>query len=138
MTDRKLGIVLFSGTNDKLHAAATLTSGAAAMGVETHLFLTFWGVNAMRKGIEETDLPMSSDYGADAEMVAKLMQEKGAPSWRDVFDMAKSVGDVRIHACAHTMDLMDLELDDLDPMVEDVIGVATFISLTDDAQTLFI
>ena len=27
-----LSIVLFSGTDDKLHAAATITAGAAAMG----------------------------------------------------------------------------------------------------------
>ncbi len=134
----KMSIVLFSGTADRLQAAATMVSGAAAMGVETHLFLTFWGLNALRKDMASKTLPMSADYGQDAENMAKLMHDKGAPGWRDVLGMAREVGDVRVHACAHTLDLMELTLDDLDPMVEDVIGVATFVSQAGDGQVLFI
>ncbi len=134
----KMSIVLFSGTADRLQAAATMISGAAAMGVETHVFLTFWGLNALRKDMAAKTLPMSVDYGQDAENMAKLMEEKGAPGWREVLEMARDVGDVRVHACAHTLDLMDLTLDDLDPMVEDVIGVATFVSQAGDGQVLFI
>ncbi len=134
----KMSIVLFSGTGDKLQAAATMASGAAAMGVETHVFLTFWGLNALRKDMAGKVLPMSADYGQDGENMAKLMQEKGAHSWYDVFGMARDVGDVHFHACSHTMDLMDLTLDDMDPMVEDVIGVATFVSNAGDGQILFI
>ncbi len=134
----KMSIVLFSGTADRLQAAATMVSGAAAMGVETHLFLTFWGLNALRRDMAGKALPMSADYGQDAENMAKLMQEKGAHGWYDVLGMARDVGDVRVHACAHTLDLMDLTLEDLDPMVEDVIGVATFVSQAGDGQVLFI
>ncbi len=134
----KMSIVLFSGTGDKLQAAATMASGAAAMGVETHVFLTFWGLNALRKDMIGKALPMSADYGQEGENMAKLMHEKGAHSWYDVFEMARDVGDVHVHACSHTMDLMDLTLDDLDPMVEDVIGVATFVGSAGTGQILFI
>ncbi len=133
----KLSIVLFSGTADKLQAAATMASGAAAMGVHTDVFLTFWGLNAFRKDMAGKQLPMSADYGQDAENMAKLMQEKGAHGWYEVFGMAKDVGDVHFHACSHTMDLMDLTLDDMDPMVEDIIGVATFVSGV-EGQVMFI
>ncbi len=136
--NRKMAVVLFSGTADKLQAAATMVSGAAAMGVETHIFLTFWGLNAFRKDRAGQPLPMSADYGQEGENVAKLMQEKQVPSWRDVLDMAAEVGDVHVHACAMTLDLMDLTQDDLLPMVEDVIGVATFTGLSEGAQLLFI
>lgn len=134
----KMSIVLFSGTADRLQAAATMASGAAAMGAETHLFLTFWGLNALRKDMAGVALPMSADYGQDAQNMAKLMQEKGAPGWHEVLEMARDVGDVHVHACAHTLDLMDLTLDDLDPMVEDVIGVAAFVGQAGDGQVLFI
>lgn len=44
----RFSIVLFSGTVDKILAATTLTSGAAAMGKKVTLFLTFWGLMAFR------------------------------------------------------------------------------------------
>jgi Uncharacterized conserved protein, COG2210 len=50
----KMSFVAFSGTADKLQALATMVSGAAAMGVETHVFLTFWGLNAFRKDLITT------------------------------------------------------------------------------------
>jgi peroxiredoxin family protein len=134
----KMAIALFSGTADKLQAAATMASGAAAMGVEVHVFLTLWGANAFRKEMVGRELPWSADYGQEGENMAKLMAEKGAHGWYEVFGMAKDVGDVHFHACSHTMDLMDLSLEDMDPMVEDIIGVATFIRMTEDAQVLFI
>lgn len=134
----KLAIVLFSGTADKLQAAATIVSGAAAMEVETHVFLTFWGLGAMRTDAIGAPLPMSADYGQEGENVAKLMQEKGVQPWFEVLREAKAIGPVQVHACSMTMDLMELGKDDLDPMVDDVIGVATFIGMTEGAQVLFI
>lgn len=135
---QKMAFVLFSGTADKLQAAATMVSGAAAMGVETHVFLTFWGLNAFRKTMIDEPLPMSADYGDMGEMMGKLMMDKGVPPWSQVLRDAKDVGDVHVHACAMTLDLMELTQDDLDPMVEDVIGVASFIQLADGASVLFI
>lgn len=135
---RKMAIVLFSGTADKLQAAATMVSGAAAMGVETHVFLTFWGLNTFRKDMVGQPLPMSADYGQMGENVAKLMVEKQVPNWMELLEMAREVGEVHVHACAMTLDLMDMTKEDLVDMVEDVIGVATFVQLSEDAQTLFI
>jgi peroxiredoxin family protein len=133
-----MALVLSSETADKLQAAATMASGAAAMGVETHLFLTFWGLHAFRRSVIGTQLPMSAGYGETAEQMGKLMRDKGVAPWHEVLRDAKDVGDVRFHACAMTADLMDLTEDDLDPMVDDVIGVATFVELSAGARTLFI
>ncbi len=134
----KMAVVLFSGTADKLQAAATMVSGAAAMGVETHVFLTFWGLNAFRKDMIGRRLPMSADYGQDAENMGKLMVEKKVPGWHEVMGMAKDIGDVEIHACSMTLDLLGIGIEDLDPMVKDVIGVATFVGMTEGASVLFI
>lgn len=138
MADSKMAIVVFSGTADKLQAAATMASGAAAMGIETHVFLTFWGVNAFRKSVIKEPLPMSPEYGDMAELMAKLMVEKNVPAWHEVFGMAKEIGDCHFHACTLTLELMGMTLDDLDPMVEDAIGVAAFMGMIPDAKVLFI
>lgn len=130
--------VLFSGTGDRLQAAATMVSGAAAMGCEVHVFLTFWGLMAFQKDQIDTPKPMSPEYGEMGEKMAQIMVEKGAPPWFQVLRDAKEIGDVHIHACALTMDLAGINEADLDPLVDDVIGVATFTGLTDTADTLFI
>lgn len=134
----KLAMVLFSGSVDKLHAAATIASGAAAMGVETHVFLTFWGLDAFRKASIEGMPPMSSEAGDRAEAVAKLMADKGVPPWQEVLRQAHELGDVHVHACAASMEIFELGSEDLDPLVEDTIGVASFMGKAEGAQLLFI
>ena len=46
---KRMSLVVFSGTVDKLTAVATLATGAAAMNMEVDLFLTFWGLEAFKK-----------------------------------------------------------------------------------------
>jgi len=43
-------IVLLSGDMDKVFAAFTLASSAAAAGMNTTIFFTFWGLKAIQKG----------------------------------------------------------------------------------------
>ena len=44
--DEPLNLVLFSGTDDKLEAAAVLAAGAAALGRPVHIFLQYWALRA--------------------------------------------------------------------------------------------
>lgn len=135
---KKMSLVVFSGTADRLQAAATIAAGAAAMGVETHIFLTFWGLTALRASELGNPRPLPAEYGAQAEALRTLMQEKNVPPWHEILRQASEIGDVHVHACAMTADLMGISKEDLDPMVEDVIGVGRFIELADDGQVLFI
>lgn len=48
MDDPTLSLVLFSGTDDKLNAAAVLAVGAAAMGRKVNVFLQYWALGAFR------------------------------------------------------------------------------------------
>src|SRR2546426_214136 len=42
-------IVVFSGDLDKVLAAFVIATGAAAAGLETSMFFTFWGLCALKK-----------------------------------------------------------------------------------------
>ena len=46
--EQPLNLVLFSGTDDKLQAAAVLTAGAAALGTPVNLLLQYWALDAFR------------------------------------------------------------------------------------------
>lgn len=134
----KFSIVLFSGTVDKLMAATILATGAAAMGKEVNIFLTFWGLMGFRKDDWKTNTKMSADFAEYAEMAGQAMQAHQVPSWRQTLEDAMEIGTINIYACGMTMDLFGLKLDDLEPIVKDVAGVAGFVSMSEGGQSLFI
>jgi peroxiredoxin family protein len=49
------------------------------------------------------------------------------------------IGNVKVYACSMTMELFDLKLEDLEPVVTEVTGVATFVERAKEGKmTLFI
>ncbi len=137
--EERMSLIVFSGTVDKLMAASILTTGAAAMGMEVEVFLTTWGLEAFRKDNYKTNMRVSKDFEDFAPVMMEQMQVKKVPSWMDNFKGAKEIGDVRIYACSMTMELFGMKLTDLEPIVDDVTGVATFVERAKEGRiTLFI
>ncbi len=135
----KLAIVVFSGTVDRLLPAAIIASGGVAMGMDVELFLTFWGLNAFRKDSVNSNTRFSKDYEDMAPLMMQVMKNKNVPSWFEMLKRAKEIGNVKVHACAMTYDLLDMKKEDLADIVDDVIGVGEFISIAKDAKiTLFV
>jgi len=138
MEDR-MSLIVFSGTVDKLMAASILATGGAAMGLEVELFLTTWGLEAFRKGHYKTNRKVSKDFEEYGPVMMEQMMVKKVPSWMENLMGAKEVGDVKIYACSMTMELFDMKLSDLEPIVDEVTGVATFVERAKDGKiTLFI
>jgi len=71
-------------------------------------------------------------------MMEQMMAKK-VPSWMDNLKGAMEIGDVKIYACSMTMELFGMKLEDLEPIVTDVTGVATFVERAKEGRiTLFI
>ena len=134
----KFSMVVFSGTVDRLMAASIMATGAAAMGKKVRLFLTFWGLMAFRKGDWQTNRRISKDFEDLAEAAAQAMAARKVPSWLETLQGAMEVGDVTVEACGMTMDLFGLKLDDLEPVVTGISGVANFVNEIEGGQVLFI
>ena len=135
----RMSLIVFSGTVDKLMAASILATGAAAMGLEVEVFLTTWGLEAFRKDNYKTNTKVSKDFEEYAPVMMDQMMAKRVPSWMENFKNAMEVGDVKIYACSMTMELFDMKLEDLEPVVTDVTGVATFVERAKEGRiTLFI
>lgn len=135
----RMSLIVFSGTVDKLMAASILATGAAAMGMEVELFLTTWGLEAFRKGNYKTNMRISKEYEDYGPIMMQQMMAKKVPSWMENLKGAKEIGDVKVFACSMTMELFGMKLDDLETIVDDVTGVATFVERAKESQvTLFI
>lgn len=133
--EKPISLVLFSGTDDKLNAAAVLAVGAAAMGRPVHVFLQYYALEAFRAGQVRSDHALSAEATPSQ---AHVIRAHPGQHWSELLRQAKEVGDVSIQACALSMDMFHLKQADLDPLVDGVEGVAAFVAAASDGQVVFI
>ncbi len=136
--DETISLVLFSGTDDKLQAAAVMTAGAAALGRPVHLFLQYWALDAFRKDRIECDHGAAPEAGTEGQVKMAALRAAGQASWAETLRQAKELGEVDIQACSLSMDILGLEANDLDPLVDGIEGVKAFYLAAGDGQLLFI
>ncbi len=153
----RLAMVVFSGDLDKAIAALIIATGAASMGLETSMFFTFWGLNAVKKqkvfagknlleqgftamlpgGMGQMGLSQMNFFGAGAQIIRKLMRDHGVMSVEELFDLARELG-VRMVVCDMSRELLGARDDELVDGLEHG-GVATFLGDATRAKvTLFI
>lgn len=127
-----LSIVLFSATGDKLHAAATLAAGAAAMGRPVNLLLQYWALDAFRSDRIDNGQPLAFEAAPGSAA------DRAALPWVDTLRMAKELGEVQIRACAGSLEYLGLDVADLDPLVDSAGGIASFFADAGDGPITFI
>ncbi|HMP40848.1 MAG TPA: DsrE/DsrF/DrsH-like family protein [Roseiflexaceae bacterium] len=141
----RLALVIFSGDLDRTIAALIIATGAASIGMETSIFYTFWGLAAIKKqkiyqgknllergftamlpaGLGEMGLSQMNYFGAGAQIIRKLMRERGVASVEELFELARELG-VRMIACDMSRELLGIHEDELLGGLE-TGGVAAFL-----------
>ena len=152
---KKCTIVVFSGDMDKQFGAFIIATTAAAMGMETSMFFTFWGLQALKKkgrrtgeglfgrmlglffkdidGVGPSKLNMG---GMGRWMFKRMMKDKGVTSLPELRQAALDLG-VKLMPCQMSMDVMEIRKDDLVDGVEDVVGAATMVLGAQGADMTF-
>jgi peroxiredoxin family protein len=154
----KLVIFAWSGELDKLWPTLILATTGAAMGKETTVFFTFWGLlplvknevritgeNWMQKmlammnrpGDMHLKLSKMNFAGAGPAMMNHLAQEHHVASPHELMEMAKDLG-VHLIPCQMTMDLLGLKREDLIDGLEEPAGATKALADATGAITLFI
>jgi peroxiredoxin family protein len=136
--DEPLNLVLFSGTDDKLQAAAVLTAGAAALGKPVNVFLQYWALDAFRADRIGADHGLAPEAGAAGRKAVDALQAAGQATWAETLRQAKDLGEVDIQACSLSMDLLHIDESDLDPLVDGVEGVTAFFLAAGEGHVVFI
>jgi peroxiredoxin family protein len=136
--DEPINLVLFSGTDDRLQAAAVLAAGAAALGKPVNIFLQYWALDAFRVDRIARNHGLASEAGSEGRVAVDALRAAGQASWADTLRQAKELGGVDIQACSLSMDLLRIEQGDLDPLVDGVEGVTTFYLNAGEGQLVFI
>lgn len=125
-------LVLSKGGADMAYPALILATTARALGMDAHIYFTFWGMQLLtpegrKKSIDVFPPEMQKALATKFPTVEQFMQQ------------AKQAG-VHIHACSPTMDMFGLTRANLVNEVEDIIGASAYLQLASrpDAMTLFI
>ena len=142
-----LTMVLFSGDFDKAFAAFIIANGALAMGKEVTMFVTFWGLDAIKKpsfktsgrGLLEKMVLWMRPKGPNKLATSKMnfagigpklfrfmMGRKNVESLNSMIEMAQEFG-LKIIACQMSMDVMGIKKEDLLDGIE-IGGVAAFLN----------
>jgi peroxiredoxin family protein len=158
MEKKKLSLIVFSGDFDRAVAAFTLATGAAAVNWDVSLFFTFWGLNlikknrghaAIGKGLlarffnlllgGRNNLPLSrlNFGGISPRLMTGMMAGRNVATLDELITAAQELK-VKFVACEMAMNILGIKRTDLIDDVQDVIGVPTFLNMSQDAQVLFI
>ena len=140
-------IVVFSSDLDKVFAGFVIATGAAAAGLQTSMFFTFWGLAVLKKkgaavgpknlmekmfamttpsGSETLGTSKMNFFGLGAVMLRKMMKDKQITSLEELIAMAREM-DVKMIACTMSMDAMGVSQQEL---VDGLTygGVATYMA----------
>ncbi len=132
-----LSLALFSGTADKLHAAATMAAGAAALDRPVNILLQYWALDAFRRDRIEGNLGLSYDSMAPGTSVP--VEGAAKIPWLETFRMAKELGDgQRSRPARAPWRRSASTARTLDPLVDGPCGIAAFLMAAEDGQILFI
>ncbi len=134
-TAGKLSIMMFSGTADKFIPLGILTQAAAAMGMEVHVFVTGFALYGFTK--EHHDLPFSTEFAGLAPALVQGMAVSHVPSWDVMLRQAREMG-AKVHACSSMCEVMGLKMEDFNDLVDDIVGAASFVQMSENAETFFI
>jgi len=155
----KLTIIAWGGDLDRIWPTTILATTAAASGMESSVFFTFWGMFAIVKpgvritgdnwmqkmmsvmnpgSAQKAKLSHYQFLGAGPAMFKKLAGDQQVAKPDELIALAQELG-VRLIPCQMTMDLLGLKREDLIDGLEEPIGAATAIlEMKDAAVSLFI
>jgi len=154
MSEKKLALIATKGSLDWAYPPFILASTAAALGYETQIFFTFYGLQLLKKKLDLSvtplgnpgmPMPMAMDKwfpvigtaipGMQAIMTMMMKQKmkaKGIASVEDLRSLCLEA-EVKLIACQMTVDLFDLDSSDFIDGI-DYAGAATFFEFAGESD----
>ena len=150
MTEKKLAIIATKGTLDWAYPPFILASTAAALGYETEIFFTFYGLQLLKKDLNlqvsplgNPGMPMPMPVPVVLQalpgmqsmmtmMMKQKMKSKGVASLEELRELCVEA-EVKLVACQMTVDLFEFETKDFIDGIE-YGGAATFFEFAGESD----
>ena len=154
MPEKKLALIATKGTLDWAYPPFILASTAAALGYNTSIFFTFYGLQLLKKDLDlkvsplgnpGMPMPMGMDKwfpvmgtaipGMETAMTMMMknkIKSKGVASIQELRDLCIEA-EVNMIGCQMTIDLFDMKREDFIDEI-DLGGAATFFEFAGEAD----
>jgi len=154
MDEKKLAIIATKGSLDWAYPPFILASTAAALGYDTEIFFTFYGLQLLKKNLDLEVTPLGNPgmpmpMGMDkwfpvlglalpgmqsmmTSMMKKKMKDKGVASLEELRELCQEA-EVKLIACQMTVDLFEMDTNEFIDGVE-YAGAAAFFEFAGDSD----
>ena len=148
--EKKLAIIATKGTLDWAYPPFILSSTAAALGYETEIFFTFYGLQLLKKKLDLKVSPLGNPgmpmpmpvpvlvqalpgmQSMMTTMMKKKMASKGVADLTELRDLCVEA-EVKMVACQMTVDLFEMDTSEFISDVE-YAGAAAFFEFAGDSD----
>jgi peroxiredoxin family protein len=154
MEEKKLAIIATKGSLDWAYPPFILASTAAALGYETQIFFTFYGLQLLRKNLHLEVTPLGNPgmpmpagmdkwfpvlglalpgmQGMMTSMMKQKMKKKGVASIEELRELCVEA-EVKLIACQMTVDLFDMNTAEFIDGIE-YAGAAAFFEFAGESD----
>ena len=126
MSTDRISVMVTSGNREQLQMAAMVASVGAVSGSDVTVFLS---MNALKFFVKDSQ----QKAPAEGEM-GKLMEEKNAPDFMELFSQAVEYGDAKIYPCSMAVDILEVKQDELEDFVSEPLGLTAFLGSASEGQ----
>lgn len=149
---KKVSIIISKGSLEGVYPGLIMANGARMEGIETNLFFTFFGMEAIiTKKMDKlkvatvgnpamhmpTMLGMIPGMSAFAtSMMKKEMEKIDIPPLGEFVEMIHDAG-AKLYACKATVDMFHLAADDFCEQTDSIINVGKFYEISAGGQIIF-
>jgi peroxiredoxin family protein len=128
----KIVMVVSEGSFDKALMPLMIGTTAASMGMEVHVFYTFFGLKLLKKGVRPKLKGLMRPFTG---MIQNKMKKLKVPGFDEMMQQAKELG-VNFYACSTSMALLGVKESDLADGVK-VLGASAFVDIAADSKASF-
>ena len=151
-TIEKVAIIISHGSLEGVYPGLIMANGARMEGIDTDVFFTFFGLDAIRKdhinkikvaAVGNPAMHMPSLVGVlpgmsamATHMMKKEMEKLDIPPTGEFIELLADSG-ANLYACKASVDMFHLTPDDFLPQVKGILTVGEFYELAAGAQIIF-
>jgi peroxiredoxin family protein len=151
-TIEKVAIIISHGSLEGVYPGLIMANGARMEGIDTDVFFTFFGLDAIRKDhidkikvatVGNPAMHMPSLVGAlpgmsamATHMMKKEMEKLDIPPIREFIELLADSG-ANLYACKASVEMFHLTPEDFVPQIKGILTVGEFYELAAGAQIIF-
>ena len=131
-----LGIILHSGSYDRLHHGISIALAALALNRDVKLFFTYWALEYLKKK-ESPVFKLDGEAKKHKNIVEKNIERGHLQKVSDLITQMNVMG-AKLYACTSSMALLNISRDELIEEVDKSMGITKFLTESAYDQILFI